>query len=106
MSNSQHPVAIVDASIRDLVPGFLRNKRADILGAVAALELGDFDRPRQVGHQLKGEGGAYCFSMISEIGGKLEDAALAGNESAALECARQLIDYLDTVQVRFSDDLG
>ncbi|HVB81358.1 MAG TPA: Hpt domain-containing protein [Candidatus Binataceae bacterium] len=106
MSASQHPVAIVDPSIRDLVPGFLKSKRADIAGALAALELGEFERARQVGHQLKGDGGAYGFDALTKIGSKFEDAVLARNQAAAVKWARQLIKYLDTVRVRFSDDVS
>ena len=104
MSNSVHPVVIIDTSLRDLIPQFLRNKRAAVVGAVAAIDLDEFDRASEVGHQLKGEGGTYGFSVLTDMGRDFEEAASSGNRAKALEWARQILDYLDTVEVRFSED--
>jgi HPt (histidine-containing phosphotransfer) domain-containing protein len=103
-SNSKHRLVIIDASLRDLVPRFLRNKRSDIVGALSAIELGDFNRASEVGHQLKGEGGAYGFSTITDMGREFEDAALSRNQVTALEWGRRILDYLDTVEITFKAD--
>ena len=103
-SNSTHRVVFIDTGLRDLVPRFLKNKRSDIVGALSAIELGEFDRASEVGHQLKGEGGSYGFSTITDLGREFEEAALSRNRARALEWGREILDYLDTVQIRFKDD--
>ncbi|MHB8383825.1 MAG: hypothetical protein ACYDC3_15965 [Candidatus Binataceae bacterium] len=74
------------------------------MGALSAIELGEFDRASEVGHQLKGEGGTYGFSTITDMGREFEEAALSRNQAKALERGRQILDYLDTVEITFKDD--
>jgi hypothetical protein len=66
----------VDASLAELLPGFVANRRLDILSIPTALEHGRFDEIRILGHNMKGSGAGYELLRISEIGDGLEQAAL------------------------------
>jgi len=69
-----------DPEIQDLIPGFLKNQSRDLILIPEALERKDFDAIRTVAHGMKGAGSGYGFEAISEMGSKMEQAALAKNE--------------------------
>jgi HPt (histidine-containing phosphotransfer) domain-containing protein len=103
MREARDLVIIVDSDLRALVPQFLRNKRADIANTIGALERDDYNTAARLGHQLKGEGSAFGFDEVTEMGAKLENAATSADQCTALRWARALADFLDNVEVRFND---
>lgn len=95
-------IARVDRELQDLVPSFLALKRVDIKTALSALQRGEYEVAARVGHQLKGEGGAYGFDGVSEMGGELELAATCQDRQAAFRWAAQLAEFLEQVEVTFA----
>jgi len=99
------PVAAILEPVRvarelsELVPRFLAHRRADADRLREALERGDFDTVRAIGHAMKGAGAGYGFDEISVIGDALERLARAGDAPAAEAEVRRLRDYLDRVDV-------
>ena len=89
----------VDPDIADLIPGFLENRRKDITAMQAALEQGDFETVRVLGHSMKGAGGGYGFDAITDIGAALEQAAKDRNRESIGKSLRDLSSYLDRVEV-------
>ena len=89
----------VDPDIADLIPGFLENRRKDITAMQEALERGDFETVRVLGHSMKGAGGGYGFDAITEIGSALEQAAKRADAEASRKWAGELSRYLDRVEV-------
>jgi HPt (histidine-containing phosphotransfer) domain-containing protein len=65
----------VDPDLRELIPDFLRRKRADAIAIQIALDKGDFAVVAALGHKLKGEGGGFGFDVITDIGAGLEGTA-------------------------------
>src|SRR5438132_5653185 len=65
----------VDPDIAELIPGFLENRRKDIAAMLDAVQRGDFETVRALGHSMKGAGGGYGFDAIAEVGGALEHAS-------------------------------
>ena len=59
----------------DLVPGFLQNRRQDVVAMLDALDRGDFATVESLGHGMKGAGGSWGFQAITDIGAALEQAA-------------------------------
>ena len=88
-----------DPKFADLIPGFLHNRRQDVIAMLGALDLGDFALVQNLGHGMKGAGGSYGFAAITDIGAALEQAATSADEAASRECVRQLTRYLDRVEV-------
>jgi len=99
-------VVVVDSDLQSLVPGFLLNKRANIADTLRALEQGDYETAERVGHQLRGEGSSFGFDQVTAMGFELERAAKGADRCAALRWARSLAEFLDHVEVRFSDEVG
>lgn len=92
-------VVRVSPAFIDLVPAFLDNTRRETAVVRAALEQGDWETARLLGHRLRGSGGVYGFHRVSELAAAIQDAAVARNAVAALARAADLEDYLRRVRV-------
>jgi hypothetical protein len=51
-------VVRVNPKYADMVPGFLRNRRQDVITMLDALDRGDFETVESIGHGMKGAGAA------------------------------------------------
>lgn len=91
----------VDQELADLVPNFLTNRRNDIARLREAFQAGDFDSMRHIGHNMKGVGGGYGFAFITELGGKMESAALARDLASIEQCIESYTDYMQRLDVEF-----
>ena len=101
MEEHQPPKILVhvDNDLADLIPGYMANRKKDIIAILDALEKKDLETIRILGHSMKGSGGGYGFETITEIGMLMEKAAKEGRyESISLQVKR-LEDYLRQVEV-------
>jgi len=94
-------VVKVDEDLSDLIPGFLTNKRADIDTIFEAVTRRDYPEIGRIAHRIKGEGGSYGFDAMTETGRSLEHAAALRDAGAVTTLARQLLSYLDRVEIVF-----
>jgi HPt (histidine-containing phosphotransfer) domain-containing protein len=92
-------VVEVDPEIKDLIPGYLARKRADVERIQSALDAGNFAAVATVAHKLKGEGGGFGLDELSEMSAALERAAKAGDGDDARRLAGRISDYINTVEV-------
>jgi CheY-like chemotaxis protein len=90
---------VAPEGIGELIPGYLKNRRADLLSLGAALEKTDFSAIQVVGHQMKGSGTGYGFLALSEIGRSLELAAKEETAEGVRAQISALSDYLDRVEI-------
>ena len=98
-NQSEKIIAHVDNDLADLIPGYLANRKKDIIAIHDALEKKDLETIQILGHSMKGSGGGYGFETITEIGMLMEKAAKEGRyESISLQVKR-LEDYLRRVEV-------
>jgi len=91
----------VDEDLSDLIPDFLTHKRADIGAIFEALARRDYAAIAAIAHRIKGEGGSYGFDSMTEIGRLLEQAAATRDDGAVTTFARQLLNYMDRLEVVF-----
>ncbi len=92
-------VAHVDSDLKELIPGFLENRRQDARALVESVEQKDFEIIRVLGHDMKGSGGGYGFDAITDIGRSLEQAAKDENATEILNRAEELATYLERVEI-------
>jgi len=85
--------------IADLIPGFLQNRRHDVVAMLDALDRRDFETVERLGHGMKGAGGSWGFQAITDIGAALEQAAESADSDASRKCVGELSTYLDRVEV-------
>ncbi len=83
--------AVPPSDIVQLVPQYLADCHARVNDVRAAIARGDFELVARHAHNLRGSGSSFGFPPITELGGRLEHAALARDvarlerEAAALE---------------------
>lgn len=94
-------VVDVDEDLSDLIPAFLERKREDACAILAAAEHGEGETIARLGHKLKGEGGGYGLDAISVLGSKLERAAAVRDFAAAAALGRELVGFLDRLEIRY-----
>ncbi len=90
---------LVDAELEEIVPGYLENRRNDVGSLLQALERGDYETIRILGHGMKGSGGGFGFDAITEMGHLLEIAAKEENTEAIGKTVGELSAYLERVEV-------
>ncbi|MDQ5986747.1 MAG: hypothetical protein CSYNP_02480 [Syntrophus sp. SKADARSKE-3] len=92
-------IVVVDEDLRDLVPGYMNNRRKDLMELRSALERGDFETIRSLGHKMKGSGGGYGFDGISEIGQALENGAKNTSVEDVKEQMQRLEHYVNHIEI-------
>jgi len=92
-------VAHVDPELADLIPGYLANRKKDLVAIHDALKKKDLETVRILGHGMKGSGGGYGFDTITDIGLMLEKAAKEGREEMIRREIVRLEDYLQHVVI-------
>jgi hypothetical protein len=100
-SDENSHTVVVDSSLSDIVPIFLSNIRENPEKILQALDAGNFDLPRTLGHNMKGTGTAYGFSPITDIGAEIENAAKVQDADTIRRKAAELAAFLEQVKVEF-----
>jgi CheY-like chemotaxis protein len=94
----QAPVPEPSDRLRARIPEYLANCGKEVAAIEIALAAGDFVPIQKVGHNLKGTGSAYGFSLLTTLGHRLECAAKAGDRSEIAEQFKNLSQYLGAIQ--------
>jgi hypothetical protein len=89
----------IDPDLEEIVPGFLDNRRRDVVTLRAAVSEDNLKTVRLLGHRMKGDGGGYGFEAISEIGEALEQAAIREDRIVIAQQIGKLDDFLTRVKV-------
>ena len=85
--------------LADLIPGFLQNRRQDVIAMLGALDRGDFETVESLGHGMKGAGSSWGFDAITDIGAALEQAAKSADADASRKWVGELSRYLERVEI-------
>ena len=85
--------------LADVIPGFLQNRRQDVVALLDALDRGDYETVESLGHGMKGAGGSWGFQGITDIGAALEQAAGSADADASRKWVGELSSYLDRVEI-------
>jgi HPt (histidine-containing phosphotransfer) domain-containing protein len=93
-------VVFIEAELAELIDEYLGNRRADALAIPTELAAEDYSSLRRRGHNLKGDGAAYGFDYLTELGASLEAAAIRRDAETVRGCAVALIDYLSRLDVQ------
>ncbi len=95
----EYRVTVTDPYARELLPGYLARRKAQILVMRDALEAGDFERVQRAGHAMYGSGAAYGLDQVSVIGDRLEQAALRKDRAAVDSLLGDLAHYLEHLRI-------
>ncbi len=91
----------IDRDIEELVPGYLKNRRVDIEKISKAIDQGDFETARILGHAMKGNGKSYGFEEISVIGLTIEKSGIQKKTETIRDALKKLLDYLDRIHITY-----
>jgi len=91
----------VGEHLEGILGGYLERRRKDVEAVDAALERGDYETIRTVGHNIKGSGSGYGLDRLSEIGRALEEAANLRAGERVRVCNRELDDFLQRLVVTY-----
>lgn len=91
----------IDSIIAPLIPDFMKNRENDITTLNTALSDKDFETLRITGHNLKGCGAGYGFQGITDIGAKIETAAVDQDTDDIQTLIGELTHYLDNVEPQY-----
>jgi len=88
-----------DPDLADDIPWYLGQVK-EYTGVIdTSLEKADFEAIRDIGHRMKGSGVSFGFDAVSEMGKSLEQAAKEKNGDEIQKKLKELIRYLDLVDV-------
>ena len=90
---------LIDQELAHLITGFLENRTRDIIQLTTALEQNDFENLAVIGHTLKGIGGGYGFSMITDLGAAIQQAAKGHDSQKVSELIAELKAYLENIEI-------
>ncbi len=92
-------IVTVDEDLEELIPGFLKNRTADVQLLKEAIDADDIGKIQSIGHSLKGVGGGYGFDGLSELGAKIEIAAKEKNVGEIKDLVEEMAGYMAHVEV-------
>jgi hypothetical protein len=100
-SPASGPIVIeVDPALWQFIPTFLTNRAVDLEKLRSAVDSGDAQLVRDIGHRIRGLGGGYGFDYVSVAGKALEHMGAAGDLTGGAEWVEGLADYLARVEPR------
>jgi HPt (histidine-containing phosphotransfer) domain-containing protein len=105
MDDSEKLTIVIDSELEDILPGYLKNREKDLLLIPQALEKGDYEKIRTLGHRMKGSGSGYGLPAITDIGTALEKAAIAEDSEQIFKLVTNLTVYLDRVEIIYQEFL-
>ena len=87
----------VEPSLRELVPGFLANRRKDLEAIGRALHSGNLEAIRAVGHNIRAFSRVYGFEELTALGEEIHQAAAEASTLRIVHAQSRLADYLARV---------
>src|SRR3954466_14601351 len=95
-----------EPSVKELLPGFLQNRRRDLERLHEALHAGDLAAVRDVGQNIRCFSRVYGLDELTEMGEEIRAAAESRSTLRVLELQRRLADYLARVELEEEMDGG
>lgn len=95
------PLIEVDSELKDILPGFLENRKKDIIDLKNALNAGDFSTIEKIGHKVSGSSGGYGFDELGKIAKKMELDCKAGQTKEIGKLITEFEEHLNSVEIKF-----
>jgi HPt (histidine-containing phosphotransfer) domain-containing protein len=87
----------VEPALRELVPGFLANRRKDLEVIGRALTSGNLEAIRVVGHNIRCFSRVYGFEELTALGEEIQQAAADASTLRIAHAQAQLASYLSRI---------
>ena len=90
----------VEPGLKELIPGFLENRRRDLERMRHALHSGDLAAIRDVGQNIRCFSRVYGFDELTALGEEIRCAADECSTLRIVHLQGQLADYLSRVDIK------
>jgi hypothetical protein len=87
----------VEPALRELIPGFLANRRKDLEVIGRALHSGNLEAIRVVGHNIRCFSRVYGFDELTALGAEIQQAAADASTLRIAHAQSQLASYLSRI---------
>jgi hypothetical protein len=94
-------VAVVPRDLEGLIPGFMKNRKADVAALAAALKSQQAARLKLLGERIYSIGNPYGFRYLTLLGKRIATAAEAGNLDEIAGLVAAYADYLERVHIEY-----
>lgn len=101
---SQKIVVQVDAEIKELIPGYLENRKNEIHVLESLCFKKDFEAISKIAHKLKGNAAGYGFTGLGELAIQLEKESKKSDAKATHDCIQSMRHYLNHVKIEYVED--
>jgi len=88
-----------EPAVKELLPGFLENRRRDLERLREALHAGDLAAIRDLGQNIRCFSRVYGLDELTEMGEQIRSAAEACSTLRIEQLQRRLADYLARVEL-------
>ena len=96
----------VDEMLKDLIPGFLKNKENEIQQLNEMLEQKDFSKVKKLGHNWKGSCPSYGFHYLGELGKVFEELGQNKDYTTLKKIVSTLPSYIKNLDIQYQTDLN
>ncbi len=93
--------ANVSSELEDLIPEFFEELRQELTTMEQALVENDYKTLHRLGHGFKGAARNYQLEELAEFLLEIERAATIQDRGVVADRLKEVIQYLDTVQIDF-----
>ena len=88
-----------EPAVKELLPGFLENRRRDLERLREALHAGDLGAIRDLGQNIRVFSRVYGLDELTELGEAIRSAAEERSTLRIVHLQRRLADYLARVEL-------
>ena len=92
-------VVSVDKDLEEIMPGFLDNRRKDIVELDASFSKNDIESIKVIGHKLAGNAGGYGLPDLGNLGAQLEEACIQHDTTTIESLITQIKGYLEKLEI-------
>ncbi len=74
--NKKKNIVIINEDLKEIIPSYMKHRVEDLKEISVLLKKNNFAVLKTIGHKLKGSGGGYGFDFFTDLGARMEEAAL------------------------------
>lgn len=94
---------VIDPELQPIMGRYMEIRRKEQGQLEAALDRGDAEAVRDLGHKLKGTGTSFGFDHLTEWGAAIELAGRDGDLDQAAKVAAEVRYYLDNIDIVYGE---
>lgn len=93
----------IDEDLEDIVPGFLENRKKDLVELQKFLNNKDLSEIEKIGHKVSGSSGGYGFHDLGLIAKEMEKLAMENTIDGIGELIEKFESYITNVKVKYKN---